>query len=393
MATPSPPRSAKNSGDPDLVLDLRLFANIHNDPNLQGTKYEILQGADLERSIEYLCQLVDRLESGNLRLAGFATEEQQRYVQNLIPLRKQLLHTIKIVSKMKALYNTLSDLGKAKDKKAREADRLVEEAIHAFESEVIPSIIKTLTEEGSILIPGGWAGLHDKPGHAMLYELKMEGNKLILLVHNMGAGSQGHHISKRLADKTYYSSIKAYQLEISDLASLTAILPPLLKTLFKPRYEPVLSNKAYNSDMVYDAISRQAAVQKFKEIDPTPYCRQWTSGQESGTCGFRIFESFMMNFDFPQGLSYSDLQYEIFFNSIRDHFENNKNNLSNGIVQRQMNFALQNFSRVFQALIQKAPPLLNPSRVQSGVELIQEVSKALSAAIKVKKCCTNASTI
>lgn len=356
-------------------IAMRLFGNIHNDPNLQGST---IQGMDINNSLMFLCQFIRRIETFKMTIPGLSKQEQEKLAQNLLPMRDKLWECIKYQRTLSEFLNNSKTMGYENYKK--EGDDMTEA--------VASDIIASLKKNKSVLFPGGWLGKNRKAGHAMLYELRLIDNKLVFLVHNMGAGIQ-YHAKRSLFDQEYYSSVQAFEVGISEVKILEETLPKLLTSiqeLIKPNYLPGRDlMSSYNATQVYEIIKKFANENQMKLSMPYEYSKLWTKGQLSGTCAFRVFESYIDNFPFPNKLSTKELKYEILRTSLQDHYLANQDNLADGILQRQMNFALQNFSILLRELGQENPPLLSEERLQNGITLAQEIATALNKALPPTK--------
>lgn len=353
----------------EFLLDNRLFANIHNDPNLQGTH---IQGGSISNSIIYLRDLISKISSRKIEIPGLSQAEQKAYAEHLEPLDDKLADCLEIENKLLELISHPDILDDSKPNAF----------IFKLSNQIIDLIIDSLTNKRSILFPGGWIGINEKPGHAMLYEFKIVNEKLVFLVHNMGAGISFHD-QRDLENQHYYSSVMAFECPFTDINQMKPQLSNIINQLLKPKYLPIKEGSSrYDAEEVYKIIKDAPLSNSFKEIDPLPYSKEWTVSQLSGTCGFRIFESYLINFPYSGTLNDSDLRYEIYRASLKEFFQENIHQLTDPTVHRLINFALQNFALMLRNLSQSIPPLLKSERIKAGIAMTQEIRDALSKALE-----------
>ncbi len=351
-----------------ILLDTRLFGTIQNDPNFQGTN---IQGSTMNLSIRYLNDLIDRIQGGAINIPGLKPEEQKAYAENLLSLKSKLTTAMSVYDRINyfiAMQASLYSDTETDEKKKKETLEKREAAIKKMNEDIQVLILNELKSTGSVLIPGGWTGLNEMPGHAMLYEFKIEDGNLLFLVHNMGDGID-YHAQKRLQDKTYYSSVRAFKCPFSGKIDedLPKLVTPMITSLLKPRYLPITTQEAQGSRAVYSRIKKVVLDSGMQEVDPFNYSKEWVVGQFSGTCAFRVFESFLSSYPFKAPLKYDDVHYEIMRSSLQEFFDRNKKdgNLRDETIQRQLNFALQNLSILLQDLASKVPPALSDERIDS----------------------------
>lgn len=352
----------------DEPLSMRLFGHIHNDPNLQGST---IQGMDLMSSLNYLNGFIKNIETQSTKVSGLSQREQAALIQDLKPFREKLEACSHIEQLISNCLNNPKTYSVDKDK-----------LVADLEKNATKYIIASLKKNKSVLFPGGWIGKNRTGGHAMLYELLLINDKLVFIVHNMGAGID-FHPQKLLADHTYYSSIAAFEVT-GKIEEIEKKLTENIKTLLKPNYEPIVGYDAYDENKVYDEIRSFAAENGMAKADVNQFTSEWTIGQLSGTCAFRVFESYLNNFPFKENNTAKNLKYEILRNSLEEFYFANLERLDNVVFQRQMNFALQNFSLILHRLRNEHPSALSAQRVGMGMGLIEQIRADLALAVKNK---------
>lgn len=342
-----------------VTMDDRLFGHIHNDHALKGTT---LEGSQLIKTLTYLKEYVDE--------TILASKESSAFIQDLNKLQKKLEAALSIE------HSTHSILKNEDTLKVPE-ESVIQELSHR--------IFTTLKANGELLIPGGWTGLNNTSGHAMLYEIKKGSNgKYQFIIHNTGAGLS-NHAQKEVQNAIEYSSIKAYELPCSSLEACESGLKSLIRTLVKPNVTPIYGKEAYNADKLYQEIEKVTKQYGFPEI-PNPNTYEWIPGQQSGTCTWQVIgESYLKTFPFSSTVKPSDLTFEIRRDSILKYYHTQKSSkrLSDPTVQRQLSFALQNFALLIQELRNKKPPLPE-AKANEASKLIQEIQKGLNETISTE---------
>ena len=110
-----------------------------------------------------------------------------------------------------------------------------------------------------IYLPGGWAGTPS--GHAMVYELRIEGNNVILEIYNTGAGIS-HHAMEESATAKRYEPVLAYRFPniMNDPTKKDKFMKDLLGKLIEPQVLPVWDQgnpqKKYDASRVYGDINK-----------------------------------------------------------------------------------------------------------------------------------------
>ncbi len=356
-----------------VILDARLFGNIHNDPNFQGTN---IQGDTMTRNVRYLNDLIHRIANGTTKIPGIAEVDQKKYAETLLPLKSKFNTILAIDDRIDSFLASKDSeyTYNEPERKALALKKMVEE--------INATILNELKSTGSVLIPGGWRGIGQMPGHAMLYELKIEDGQLIFLVHNMGSGIE-MHAQKKLADKTYYSSVRAFQCPwTGKFEDMPKNLVPVIESLIRPLYLPVADYAGQDSQKVYARIRKAVLDLGMQEVDPFNYSKEWVTGQLSGTCSFRVFESFLSSYPFSPPFEYQDIHYEILRNSLQEFYQKNKTEgtLQDETIQRQMNYAVQNLAILLQDLSEKEPKVLSERRIALGKDLINHIYQDLNRA-------------
>lgn len=354
-----------------VEMDNTLFGHINNDLALAGTT---LEGNTLFKTLTYLKNFISKRELKGDHKGGAESEALQK-------IQDEIGDALKIEAAVKTILDTYdaTKIGIEDDK-----------AIHNIAGAVSDIAIKTLKEKKRILMPGGWIGLNRQSGHAMLYEIKQitEGSlagQFAFVIHNTGSGLEHHKKRSGKKGEEYNSSVKVYLLG-NDLAKVEPQLKELFTEVIKPKFVPYVKKKEpkhYSADNLYKIISEKFKSLEFKETDPEPFTKEWTKGQVSGTCSWQVLGSYLKSYKFPKTIHYRHLRYEVRCDSIEEYLKKNKDNLKDGTVQRQMNFALQELARAILRYSQLG--ILNPSEVEEGVQFINKIETELQKALEEPK--------
>ena len=227
-----------------MKIDDKLFAHIHNDTWLSGTK---LQGKTFRDTIALFTSYV----------------------------------------------NTLNDLEKNNEVKALSEDlnylKSVDDDINSTKniSEISQKIAQKILRKDRVLIPGGWVGNGDEPGHALIYCFETnEAGQLLFKVYNSGAGLNFHKIISEV-DKERYCTVQQFSIEnITAQENYQEKLAWFLGELLKPQQHD--ETKSYNENVLYQKIFPKIAYLEGDLIAPPEGEINLTAGQRSGTCAEKI---------------------------------------------------------------------------------------------------------
>lgn len=349
----------------DIAINDSLFGHVHNDHALKGTN---LEGNKLVNTLKYLNKYLSDTLQNRFEIPNIEELEKIKYLHNLQAIKGNIENAIEIAEMIHQNLNVDS-----KSKEELSSAQIVEDVTQHI-------LQKLLQNQGNLLIPGGWAGMHGKSGHAMLYEFKVIDNKIFFLIHNTGSGI-GNHMQEESHNEVLYSSIKAFELPFpaEKIKDNVANLQGFINLLIEPHIKPVLGEESYNADKLYQSLTQQAQKLGFVEKDPRLISKEWIVGQRSGTCSWKVLGSYLKTFPFESGVSYEDVRFEIKRFALEDYFKTMANRLSDPIVQNQFNFALQSFARLTNRLSEKHPPL-SKERQENALKLIQMLEKALEKA-------------
>ena len=253
--------------DSDPKIDLRLFAQIHDDPFLTGT-FE-LQGERFARSIQYLLKYVDQ------------RQECPSSVDKLKP----------ILSYLADVEQKMIPGGRA----VRDTERLL-----TFASSITNDLQK-LPVGGSLAIPGGWNNQSDS-GHGMVYQFTRTAEGLEFSIYNAGSGAD-YHERRSAKDRELFYPTQVYAINLAtgfDVETknhlnhfIRALMIPFLPHL-RTREEDI----RFNAQKLYEEVLPQVYHLDAKLVssqDKTPHAL--TGGQLSGTCAVRcLFQMLKSNF-------------------------------------------------------------------------------------------------
>ncbi|HEV2523505.1 MAG TPA: hypothetical protein VGU44_00030, partial [Gammaproteobacteria bacterium] len=248
--------TALSSSSSRILLDPRLFAQIHLDHRLLGSH---LQGCALHKTAGYVLEV--------LRL--FTNESNQSLATTLI---NKLEHKA-VLENISAHFQTLMGLAFKIDEIQQRVgvEGTSAKSLEDFQQKYITpfsdTIFEQLKREGNILIPGGWAG-SDRytPGHAMIYQfIKNEDNSYRFIIYNTGSGLQYHQPVSGAKDK--YIPLMEYQIpagtdveEIKKFLTnlITPRIAPKLKLMYNSTDSSVDSSwegkKIYNARRIYEEV-------------------------------------------------------------------------------------------------------------------------------------------
>lgn len=244
----------------------KVFAHIHNDPQLSGSP---LEGCQFSETSSYLASLLTRLSNKELP-SLFSSNKQPQKLNSFTARLKQYAARFRefesIQPQQAHLYKALNQFAK--------------------------NLLNDFEKHNSAFIPGGWSD-PTVGGHAMLYELKRtHDNKIVLLCWNSGAGID-HHTQFDSKSGHKYSPVKAF--ELSNTENRKHLENFIIKVL-EPRVVPFIDeNIKFNQETIYNEILSYVAMFDGKEIESKAFATNKTLGQFSGTCTWAVLVEVLLN--------------------------------------------------------------------------------------------------
>lgn len=157
-------------------------------------------------------------------------------------------------------------------------------------SKLIKKDIKNLKEGETLLIPCGYQ-IPNK-GHTVLITLTRQEGKLLLQIHNEGAGLQYHHQEILKNSVTMFQTV--YEIEIDNEGKLTADDSPVLYDIFKLLI-PDPENSIGKLYGIVSSLGKKLPKRKVTDWDTrsidNPNRDYWSRGQLGKTCYARAFVS------------------------------------------------------------------------------------------------------
>jgi len=233
-----------------MTIDDKLFAHIHNDMWLSGTK---LQGKTFEDTIALFTSYVDTLNDSEKN-------------SELKALREDLNYLKEIAGDIYSNKNVV---------------------------EISQTIAQKILRKERVLIPGGWVGKPSKagepgePGHALIYCFEInEAGQLLFKIYNSGAGLNFHKIISEV-DKERYCIVQQFCIEnIAAQENHQEKLVWFLSELIKPQQRD--ETQSYNERVLYLKIFPKIAYLDGDLIAPPEGEMTLTAGQCSGTCAEKV---------------------------------------------------------------------------------------------------------
>lgn len=189
-----------------------LFAHLHSDSRLEGS---FLQGMDFIMTTQALSKYFEALQDDKefsevrdtFRTSSERFKDLPKYLKKLNDIPRQFIDE-------KLSFG--SDIAELKT--------------------IAQDLLADLDTNGKVFFPGGWIGVSGKSGHAMMFELRKEAGKIIVLVHNTGEGMQ-FHPKKPDPFKDKYSPVKVFEIEDNE-ANRLAFTQKGIPQLLMPRVVP-----------------------------------------------------------------------------------------------------------------------------------------------------------
>jgi hypothetical protein len=344
-----------------MNLDLRLFAHILNDLDLNGS---YLQGSRISDTASYFQRFISRIANKQLEFKEIS-KEKMASIANECKASKVLLDPfIELSSQCDQYIQPPNGKGRG--------DR------DDYFQDLSKTVIDQISQHQRAFIPGGWIGT---PGHAMLYEFKKQKNgELIFLVWNTGSGLNDHHLHEETSVGKRYSPVKAFLIPKVD-AQKSNVLSDFVKKLLEPQIQSDKS-KELNANVIYKDYISHIAFLNGQEIDPTPYCNEKIQGQWSGTCAWQVIAQIARNYGFD-GLHFEEIHYEIIRATLIEFFQLQKaTGFQDPAALHQLELGIKNYALFLRSLSER--DRLEPARQQAGLSLINNLKAQLQIAHKAQ---------
>lgn len=313
------------------MISAKLFAHIHNDAHLVGTRN--LEGMEFSETIKYLTQYVSHLKK------DVQNDKQLNYLE---PLLKKLEYLEEFSLKLKEVRQSVQDSSLEEASQNYELCSLSKEILSSIEKLTTTGIQASFRQ--GVLMPGGWQN-GSNGGHALIYEFQYddEGN-LIFLVHNTGAGLNFHHKIQEI-DKDRYCPVKAYKIPKGSIDS------ERLNWFIQQLIIPQLTLKGVddsNAKELYTQVFSKIAYLDGVEVSPYEYTKQdsLTAGQRSGTCAEKSLHQ-MVESVMPNKKAYRQFIYEFKKYSLQQYIQqvNSEQTINEPGVRNQISLAVENMAR------------------------------------------------
>lgn len=348
----------------DCAIDDRLFAHIHNDYMLTGTRE--LQGHHGVVTFKYLYNYFSRYINGGDKDKCDLNKDDLRTIQ------QKMLPTIAIFEKI--------------DEICQEPREVLESIGNYRVYELVSFVTDLLMQnKGELLIPGGWRGLGSSPGHAMLYEFKHREDGWYFLIRNTGAGLE-YHQNLEQSNDVYYSSIKGYKIPFSleDFQKYPRALNEFIRLLVEPNLLPAWINKGYNENKLYNSIIECALKLGFIEENAKIFSEKLTKVQRSGICSYKVFmSSYLKTHPFSGVHDYEKIHLDVKSYSLEDYSTTYASRKSEAKVQRQIRFAIQNMARMLPK--QQSLGLLSQDQTTGLLQQLQNLEGSLDTLVPHRK--------
>ncbi len=236
--------------DFECDIDDSLFGHIHNDYALKGTRH--LEGNQANNTLRYLYKFLTASIEGRWKIEGMEGLQLDAYIVDLKKIRDNIFPALQISEKM-------AELLREKKTYALTSEQDCIEEVSLF------TVQKLIQNKGNIVSPGGWLGLNGRPGHAMLYEFKVEGDKWYFIIRNTGAGLQFHQKAE-LANDERHSSVMIFEMPFGTehLKEHAESLPGFIRRLIAPNMSPAWGRKCFDENKIYNDILTNAALLGFR---------------------------------------------------------------------------------------------------------------------------------
>ncbi|MFO1258960.1 MAG: DUF3638 domain-containing protein [Gammaproteobacteria bacterium] len=255
----------------EIITD-KLFAHIHNDPYLVGSRK--LEGENFRHTTSYLQKYVQYLQSKR-------DEIQDREVLDKI---EPLISKIEYLNENSGSQSSLN----SKIEGLTEAELLEDQYFKKYTAELAKDVIELSNEanhRNSLMIEGGWR--NSDGGHAMVYEFRRNNaGELLFIIHNSGAGINYHHcVSTR--DKERFCPFDIYKIKQSNLQ--VDRLTWFIGELTKPNLN-IKGKKDVTPEYLYKSVLTKIAFLDGELEDPIQYAGEESliGGQRSGICAQKV---------------------------------------------------------------------------------------------------------
>ncbi len=362
--------------DFDFHIDVRLFSQIENDYQISGST---LEGNTFKHAASYINALLHHiiknktnphfdylkglssdLEKGFQDLESFKTAES--LIENCIDaghrseLSREEMNKIYEKHRARAWYGQSYGADADKEIKKINHDRKIE--TRAQYTKKITALLET---RESILLPSGYIGTKENPGHAMLIKIekinaKKEAEIAVpryrVTVFNTGNGLEYGHRNFLDQNKIKYCPARVFEkVDLEGTSSLieNVVLAPQTNPAWwnEPESEHADRN-SFNAEKIYEAID------KFKpfEVDALKYFPHYMTPQRGGSCASKVFSPYFRSLLTKQFPLYKHALKDITnFYFIKQTLEQKGNIDYDSIAQ--LEFSLQNYSRFLKKLDKK----------------------------------------
>lgn len=353
-------------------LTSSLFAHVHNDSRLKGT---LLSGNTFNNTTTFMRKNLEFILNNK-------TAMDMNRQPNLFTTLK------KLQEKFKSLIDYEKDISD-----------IVEGSFNT--EDIATKIVKQLEGKGSVMFPGGWVGLEylQESGHAMCYQfVKNQDGSITFLIYNTGSGLLNHATKFGSKDKFY--PVMAYQIPkitsdkpddsaLDKKQELVHFISNLLDPMVLPKQRSIKDDffdsetrilaSQYSAERLYGEVFAKIKQLGGQKIDPSPFCKTTTQGQESGTCSMRVLMPLLRN-ELPEDV-FQEILYEIKLQSLCDYFALYKSELMQEEVYSQFSRALEKFSRSTHKFMKaKSGFKLSAERAKENLEFIGRLQKEINKA-------------
>ena len=318
------------------MISEKLFAHIHNDSHLVGTRN--LEGLEFQSTVEYLFKYVEMLR------VNTNDEKQLKKIEALF----KKIENLKIYTADIARLRVSCEVQTLEEVKHNSLLNSITSKILSNINSINPSQ-KKVSDVNGILMPGGWQN-GSNGGHVIIYEFKYDSDgNLIFLLHNTGAGLNFHHKIQQI-DKDRYCPIKAYKIPKDSIDTIR------LQKFIEELIIPQLSIKGVpdtSAEEIYNEVFSKIAYLNGEEVSPYKFTKQdnLTAGQRSGTCAERSLHQMIEN-EMPSKKAYRKFIYEFKKYSLEEYINKVKSDqtINEPGVRNQICLAIENMAR---ALLKK----------------------------------------
>lgn len=346
------------------LLDLKLFAQLHNDDRLKGTP---LEGNNFAKTAIYAKQLLEYIKNNTKGFLDF--KDISQVTEDLNVLSLFALKYDFVINKYKIQYYNHNSFSK------------LEQEIDNSIMDIAEEIIKILNDTKKVLIPGGWSGTF---GHAMCYKfIKKSDGSYLFLIYNTGAGIYYHKTKE--TTKIEYLPVSIFMIPGSCTEeALKIFIQQLIIPLVKPSMRCIKENPTkklehtYDEDKLYTKIINKIIYLNGIPIDPEYYYQDYTKGQISGTCAVSVLIPLIRSiFKLEEQQQFEILFHEMKAQTIYDFYYicNLNNCLHTSENNFQLMMAVEKFAYDTNLLWEKN--YINEEQRNKYLNLINEVNSCL----------------